>query len=194
MITETKTRYYTVTETAKLIRPVLAKHFPGVKFSVRSQSYSGGASINVSWTDGPRSKVVDDFIKGFEGRSFDGMNDLASNQDSWLLPDGSADLAYRPDSAGGSIPEFVSDAPHPNAQMVHFGANYVFSNRHITNFDTKEAAAAAYIRQHCRCEGEAPSDRFGNEWVDNLSRRMVQDADITETLEQTFSRIVLRNS
>jgi len=190
----TETKYYTVTETAKLIRPVLAKHFPGVKFSVRSQSYSGGASINVSWTDGPRSKVVDDFIKGFEGRSFDGMNDLASNQDSWLLPDGSADLAYRPDSAGGSIPEYVSDAPHPNAQMVHFGANYVFSNRHISDFDRREKEATDYIRQHCKCDGIPPNDQFGNQWVNSLARNMAWDYDLKETIEQTFNRIVLRQS
>ncbi|MBU2177668.1 MAG: hypothetical protein KJ556_21460 [Gammaproteobacteria bacterium] len=69
----TETRYISVTDTAKLIRPALAKQFPGVKFSVRSQSYSGGASIHVNWTDGPRSREVDQIIKGFEGTSFDGM-------------------------------------------------------------------------------------------------------------------------
>ena len=189
----TETRYYTVTETAKLIRPILAKHFPGVKFSVRSSSYSGGASIDVSWTDGPRSSTVDEFIKGFEGRSFDGMNDLATDQKSWLLSDGSADLAHRPDSYGGSIPEFVSDAPHPDAQMVHFGANYVFSNRHVTDFDRREAEAEQHIRQYCRCEGEPPSDRFGNQWVSTLASNMARDFDINETIEQTFDRIVLRN-
>ena len=186
------TRYITVTDTAKLVRQALSKQFPVVKFSVRSKSYSGGASIDVSWTDGPRAKVVDETIKGFEGRSFDGMNDLATDQDSWLLPDGTADLAYRPDSYGGSIPGFVSNAPHPDAQMVHFGANYVFSNRHISNFDEREQAAADYIRQHCRCEGDPPSDRFGNEWVDQLSRRMAHDFEEGETTEQTFERKIMR--
>jgi len=192
MVAEAKTNYLTVTETAKLVRRALAKHFPNIKFSVRSKSYSGGASIDVDWTDGVRAKEVDAIIKGFEGRSFDGMNDLASNQDSWLLPDGTADLAYRPDSYGGSIPGFVSDAPHPNAKMVHFGANYVFSNRHISNFDEREKQAADYIRQHCNCEGEPPNDQFGSQWVNTLARQMVWDFDEKETIDQTFERVVLR--
>ncbi len=189
---ETKTRYLTVTETAKLVRQTLAKHFPNTKFSVRSKSYSGGASIDIFWTDGERAKTVEAIVKGFEGRSFDGMNDLASNQDSWLLPDGTADLAYRPDSYGGSIPGFVSDAPHPNAEMVHFGANYVFCNRHISDFDRREVEALAYIRQHCNCTGTPPSDMFGNEWVNNLARQMAWDFDPKETINQTFERVVLR--
>lgn len=192
MTTETRTRYLTVTETAKLVRQALAKQFPNIKFSVHSKSYSGGASINVSWTDGPRAKVVDQIIKGFEGRSFDSMNDLASNQDSWLLPDGTADLAYRPESHGGSIPGYTSDAPHPNAVMVHFGANYIFSNRHISNFDEHEVAAAEIIRQRCICEGTPPNDQFGNQWVNSLARQMAWDFDEHETIEQTFERIVLR--
>jgi len=189
----TTTRYLTVAETAKLVRQALAKHFPGSKFSVRSNSYSGGASINVSWDDGERTAVVEAIVKGFEGTSFDGMNDLATVQDSWILPNGDADLAYRPESYGGSIPGFVSDAPHPNAELVHFGANYVFCNRHISNFEEREKQAAAMIRQRCHCEGEPPADRFGSEWVDSLARRMVWDFDQNETPEQTFERVVLRH-
>ena len=194
MVTETKTRYLTCAETAKLVRAELAKRFPAVKFSVRSKSYSMGASITVSWTDGPRASLVDPILNCFEGRSFDGMNDLKLNQQSWLLPDGSADLAYRPESYGGSIPGYVSDAPHPNAELVDFGADFVHSARHVSDFDNKEAIATAYIRRHCHCEGEPPSDRFGNDWVSNLARHMVWDMDSSETLEQAFKRIVLRES
>ncbi len=191
MITETKVRYLTVTETAKLVRQVIGKHFPETKFSVRSKSYSGGASIDISWTDGARAKIVEAIVNGFEGKNFDGMNDLASCQDSWILPDGTADLAYRPESYGGSKPGFVSDAPHPRAELVHFGANYVFCNRHISNFDRKETQAETYIRQHCKCEGEPPNDRFGNQWVNGLARQMVQDFAEGETVRQTFERVIL---
>jgi hypothetical protein len=41
------TDYISVTETAKILRGELKKHFPGVVFSVRSSSYSMGASHNV---------------------------------------------------------------------------------------------------------------------------------------------------
>lgn len=188
-----KTEYISVTDTAKLVRKALAKEFPRIKFAVRSSSYSGGASIHTSWTDGPRTSKVDEIIKGFEGRSFDGMNDLATCQDSWIKPDGTAELAYRPDSYGGSIPEFVSDAPHPNAIMVRFGANYVFSNRQISNFDEREQEALKIIRSQCKCEGTPPSDMFGNQWVDGLARQMAHDFDMNESTQQTFERVILRN-
>lgn len=41
--------YIGVAETARLIRKRLAAVFPGTKFYVRSKSYSGGSSIDVSW-------------------------------------------------------------------------------------------------------------------------------------------------
>ena len=191
-ITAARAEYLSVTETAKLVRAALAKHFPGVKFSVRSSSYSGGASITASWTDGPRARLVEPILHGFEGASFDGMNDLKSSQSSWIEPDGNASLAERPDSYGGSISGYVSDAPHPNARLVHFGADFVFANRHETNWQEKETEALAYIRQHCTCEGTAPSDRFGNEWVDHLARGMVANRSEGETIETAFKRVIMR--
>ena len=44
-------RYISLADTAKLVRAALAANFPGTKFYVRSDSYSGGASIDV-WYDG----------------------------------------------------------------------------------------------------------------------------------------------
>ncbi len=194
MVTATQTRHLTVAETAKLIRGQLKPRFPGVKFSVRSSSYSMGASIHISWTDGPRARVVDQVVKGFEGKSFDGMNDLATHQDSWLLPDGTADLAHRADSYGGSVPSYDSEAPYLEAEKVSFGADYVFTNRHVSDFDKREAEAETYIRQHCRCDGEPPNDRFGNDWVNSLARRMVHDFEEGETTEQTFERVIIDRS
>jgi len=190
-LVKASTRYLTVTETAKLIRLTLKKRYPNIVFSVTSKKYSGGASIDVSWTDGARAKEIDAIVKGFEGSSFDGMNDLKSYQDCWLLPDGTAQLAYRPDSYGGSKPEYVSDAPHPNAELVSFGANFVFCNRDVSNYDTRYNEALAYIRSHCHCEGEPPNDKFG-EWVTTLANRMVRDFAEGETIGQTFDRVVIR--
>jgi hypothetical protein len=180
--------HLTAAETAKLIRPVLAKQFPGVKFSIRSRTYAGGASIDINWTDGPRAKMVDRIVKGFEGASFDSMNDLKSDCESWLLPDGTAKLAARPESYGGSVPGYISDAPHPKARLVSFMADFVFTHRDISNFDERQAKATLYIRAHCHCEGELPNLRFGNEWVDTLANRMAQDWAEGETIDQTFAR------
>ena len=73
-----KTRYISCVDTAKLLRKALKAEFPATRFSVRSSSYSGGASIRVEWTDGPTTKRVDRVAKQFAGASFDGMIDLMS--------------------------------------------------------------------------------------------------------------------
>jgi hypothetical protein len=97
------TRYLSVAETAKLVRQALAEKFPGVKFSVRSKSYSGGASINVRWWDGPAVKQVEAIAKRFEGADFDGMIDLKTYHASML-----------------------------HGERVHFGADFVFCDRKFT--------------------------------------------------------------
>ena len=130
-----RSEYISVTDTAKLIRQQVRKNFPGTKFSVRSDSYAGGASIRVSWTDGPSESAVKAITGGYTGGRFDGMIDMAYNVQSWLLPDGTAHLAHDPGTGGqrGSNPESVGSPMHPDARMVHFGANYVFTNREITD-------------------------------------------------------------
>lgn len=78
------TDYISVTDTAKIVRQELKKHFPGVQFSVRSSSYSMGASIDISWTDGPITKAVEAITGQFEGSSFDSMQDMKiSRRSTW---------------------------------------------------------------------------------------------------------------
>ena len=69
-------------ETAKIVRVELAKAFPGIKFSVRSQSYSGGSHINIGWTDGPTTQQVEKITSRFCGRTFDGMDDSTHHHDT----------------------------------------------------------------------------------------------------------------
>lgn len=73
---------FTCVETAKLLRKALKDAFPGVKFSVRSDTYSMGASIRVGYEDGPFKADVEAVAKQFAGASFDGMIDLKSYHDS----------------------------------------------------------------------------------------------------------------
>jgi hypothetical protein len=59
----------------KNIRIELGRAFPGVKFAVRSSRFSGGNSLDVSWTDGPTTQQVDDIIGKYAQGHFDGMTD-----------------------------------------------------------------------------------------------------------------------
>ena len=64
---------------AKNIRKELKKRFPGVKFSVRGHSFSGGDAIHVEYPKDFEEENVE-FIRNLCNRyqegSFDGMQDL----------------------------------------------------------------------------------------------------------------------
>lgn len=63
------------TVAAKNIRVELKRAFPAVKFSVRTEQYSGGNNVNVSWMDGPTAQQVELIVNKYAGGSFDGMTD-----------------------------------------------------------------------------------------------------------------------
>ena len=100
MTTTTTTRSISAADTAKLVRKALKALWPAVKFSVRTSTYSGGASIDVGWTDGPTPKEVEAITSRFEGASFDGMIDLKTHHTT----------EYQ-------------------GERVHFMADYIFTNR-----------------------------------------------------------------
>lgn len=80
---------------AKNMRIELKAAFPGVKFAVRSERYSGGDSINVGWTDGPTSEQVESIIKRYQGGSFDGMTDCYNyERDAWTDAFGDAKYVF----------------------------------------------------------------------------------------------------
>ena len=93
-------QYFSCAETAKLVRAALKESFPGVKFSVRSSVYSGGASIRVSYVNGPSYDQVKRVVGMFEGSYFDGMTDYKGS--NYGILDG---------------------------QEVRFGADFIFVNR-----------------------------------------------------------------
>lgn len=113
-----ETRYISTADTAKLIRTALKQQFPGVKFSVRSSTYSGGCSIDIGWTDGPTQKAVERVTGKFSGASFDGMQDLKTYHDGEL-----------------------------DGEPVHFCADYVFCHRDQTRA-ALEQVAEEYKRQY----------------------------------------------
>lgn len=96
-------QYLSCAETAKLVRAALKESFPGVKFSVRSSVYAGGASININYVNGPTAEQVKGVISVFEGSYFDGMTDYKGSNYNTL-----------------------------DGQEVRFGADFIFVNRKFT--------------------------------------------------------------
>lgn len=138
-------RFLSASETAKVLRKALKNAFPKTKFSVRSKTYSGGASIHFDWTDGPTSETVRKVSDGFAGGGFDGSIDLAYSVTSWMMPNGSI-IAHSEGTVGshGVHCSITNEAPHPTAILVHFGANYVFPKREYS--DDVYATAIAEIQ------------------------------------------------
>jgi hypothetical protein len=68
--------YKSLVTAAKNIRTELKATYPKTKFSVRSESFSGGDAIRISWTDGPNADQVDAIVGKYSAGSFNGMEDI----------------------------------------------------------------------------------------------------------------------
>lgn len=117
----TATTYLSCAETAKVVRASLKESFPGVKFSVKSSTYAGGASITVRWTDGPTTKQVDAVIGHLESSYFDGMID------------------YK-----GSVHHMTTTAD--GFQKVSMGADFIHTSREYSDAAIERAIGAVYRR------------------------------------------------
>lgn len=104
--------YLNVAETAKLVRQALKRAFPGVKFSIRSHRYDGGACLSVRWVGGPQRGEVDTVVQPYAGAEFDTLTEAKVRRGAWLHPDGRASA----EAAEG-------------AREVQFGTDYVFTER-----------------------------------------------------------------
>lgn len=170
--------YLSCAETAKLIRTALKRAFPGFKFSVRSETYAGGASIDVTWTDGPTNALVDPVIKQFCGGRFDGMIDMAYSVSHWLLPDGTTVIASNPGTHGqmGTDPGERNEKPHPDAKLVHFGANHIFGHRNHSEAFLRRVIERAPLTEAQRAGLEIRTWQSGNAYVhtiDNEAQTLV---------------------
>lgn len=56
------------------LRTLLKREFPGVKFSVKRR-YKGSDSIDITYTDGPTAKAVENVARQFQGVTFNGYED-----------------------------------------------------------------------------------------------------------------------
>jgi hypothetical protein len=150
-----RTRYIDTADVAKLIRLNLKKAFPGVKFSVRLQRYSSGSSIDVRWTDGPTKAEVKTITHAFQGGRFDGMIDLQYAANSWHCDTHPARVAETYGHGMGL------DGVHESrccakAELVHFGASFVFEHRELSDEFTTELAAK--VRKDSGLAADAPMD------------------------------------
>lgn len=118
---------------AKILRKELKNKFPKTKFSVTTENYTGGCSINVDYTNGPALKEVDDIANKYQGKSFDGMIDMAYYIDLYIDKDGYLNTykSLGTEDSKGYCPSFENNLPK-GAEFVETSHPYVFVNREYT--------------------------------------------------------------
>ena len=197
-----QTEYLSATETAKLVRKALKSQFPGVRFSVRSKSHTGGASINVSWTDGPREATVRPVVQQYEAGGFDPSIDMAYDRTHYLRADGEVLLHHDvgTEISGGqhrSTDNTQLESVMPDGiRVVHFGAQHVSCTRHLSQHEawTAEATDWAYGYLHIQgpygadATGNSYRDLFGDRYISQIISSLVHDHEDGETWKATWDR------
>ena len=187
------TKYLSCADTAKYVRKALAKSFPHDRFSVRSER----RTIRVNWDDGPRREEVEPIAKAYASGGFDGMIDMAYSRSHYLRSDGSvyvhhdegtqASIGYAPPVDNRELEKHMPD----DVQVVRFGADFVFCNRHISDFDNLIKSATEWLYSHCVIVGDTGNpnfDMFGNLSIRDLARNLVYDSIKGEDWQVTFDR------
>lgn len=147
-------RYVDAAEIAKMIRKTLKGAFPGVTFSVRTDKYAGGSSVDIGWTDGPTTSQVDARVSAYAGARFDGMTDLAYCAGQWYCPEHGPRTAeifgnsYDSETAGvgtGNGP--VQSRCCAKAELINSLASYVHTRRYLSpEFEAELGAIVAKER------------------------------------------------
>lgn len=119
-------------EVAKIVRIVLKRAYPKVKFYVRMSRYSGGSSIR-AYYDGerkgaPKRGDVQKLIGDYVCRDFDGMTDSSVGLNHWMMPDYSIIIRHRD---AFTFNKEINNKQPKGATPVLFGASFVFAEDYI---------------------------------------------------------------
>lgn len=158
----------TPAETSKRIKAELKAAFPETKFSVRSETFSMGNAVRISWSFGPTDKAVCAIVKKYEYGRFDGMTDSSWTEETMVsCPDGEVRLLG--------------------------GAKYITTSRNFQAAKADYASEAAFWervqRDLCALQGIAYEGRntklYANGWsrdheVESVAYRVIASADLTK--------------
>jgi hypothetical protein len=137
-------------EAALMLRTLLRRRYPAVRFSVRFESYSMGSHITIRWTDGPASRTIEEMSAPFSGSRFDGSCDGSYYVESWLLPDGSAVCATT--GADGYNSGATTLPPCEGAELVMFSGSTPSCDREISpEYEAACTKAWAGLDGHQHC-------------------------------------------
>lgn len=134
---------------AKNMKKELALAFPGVKFEVRSKSYSGGNSVDISWTDGPAFADVEAITNKYQYGDFNGMEDIY---------------------------EYDNSAMSQAVAIVLGQAKYVCTSRSISD-PVRDAVTDAVCASH-KIDGKGVNAKVGSIWLSDYVYRVARNSTI----------------
>ena len=170
-------------DVATLVRRALRRDFPEVKFSVRTSTHANGASVQVSWVDGPAHGRVHAVVSQYAGGGFDGMIDLTYWKTHYLWPDGSVLLHHCSGTvgSGGTVPsQSNAELAHimpKGVKVVRLGADYVLAYREISQWEALNEEATEWLYSNVEIPnrtGNPKRDRLGDRLVGVRASDMVQ--------------------
>lgn len=154
------TKRVSLKETNGLIRNDLKEAFPGVKFSVRGNSYSGGASTDISYVDGPPLSDAEPVAKAYAGATFDGMTDMK-------------DYVYNAGFDTDGVPQSVS-----------YGPDFVFVQREFSEETTRDATARAISAFQAAGIEFDPNGR--DRFQDNIPQELLRNESLNRAQWQGY--------
>jgi hypothetical protein len=129
--------------TASIIKQYVKKFFPEVKVWSKSQTYSGGSSVDVNISNSDGSSIhqniyeqISEFSNKFKAGSFNGMEDIYEYKEGTITTDNNTPLKY--------FPSYVFCSNAPKWGTVEYWLNEYQSFKNMTsenpNYDSYMAA------------------------------------------------------
>lgn len=119
------------------IRTELKRNFPGVKFSVRKESYD---CYRIGWCDGPTTEQVDAIVGKYKTGTFDAYTDYHGSEDNpFSVQFGGVDYIFTnkevTDEGRKKVREMFPDLNEQNFRSYHFENNIVARATISDSFD-----------------------------------------------------------
>jgi len=177
MPNQTEERHLQPKEVAALMRKLLKHHYPRQKFSVRTKTFAGGASVDVHYQGGPNRHEVERLVNTLQFARFDSMTDYGYAAKLWVnMETGEAVTAYEEQTHSNPHGPTNRRCPGLDYELCTAGKLYVGVDRERAHGETCAVCGEGMTNHYCTCENktcERVVREFANgptHWVDQLRR------------------------
>lgn len=168
-------------EVATLVRRRLKQVWPEVKFSVRTKTYAGGASIDAHYTGGPGQHEVEKVMHEYQFARFDSMTDYGFSVYHWLnTATGRMRVARVEETASTRAED--NACPGPGWELVSCWQLYAFANR--TALTTEPCAVCGKVPEPHTWRSRGENRQCRGECEDSTCERVVNE--LMGTLGQDY--------